>query len=137
MSIKLDWEIEAEREQVPSAGEDPSAKRARRHHQLRLLIVVLAAALLVAGVFVAVTVRLRYVEWQVENILRDTVAAEVAALRLGDRTSFLNIQRSADDAWIQAQAAQFDEVQALKQTQDVALTGNVVDIAVDEPRTRW
>ena len=136
MSIKLDWEIEAEREQVPSAGEDPSAKRARRHHQLRLLIVVLAAALLVAGVFVAVTVRLRYVEWQVENILRDTVAAEVAALRLGDRTSFLNIQRSADDAWIQAQAAQFDEVQALKQTQDVALTGNVVDIAVDEPRAR-
>jgi len=136
MSIKLDWEIEAEREHVPSAGEDPSAKRARRHRQLRFVIVILAAALLVAGVFVGVTVRLRYVDWQVENVLRDTVAAEVAALRLGDRASFLNIQRSADDAWIQAQLALFDQVQALKQSQDVSLTGHVVEAAVDEPRAR-
>ena len=49
MSIKLDWEIEAEREQIPSAGEDPAAKRARRRRQLRLLIVILAAALLALG----------------------------------------------------------------------------------------
>lgn len=136
MSIKLDWEIEAEREQVPSAGEDPAAKRARRRRQLRLLIVILAAALLVGGVFAVISVRLRYVDWQVENTLRDTVSAEVAALRLGDRTSFLNIQRSADSAWTQSQSALFDQVQNLKQTQDVSLTGNVVDIAVDEPRAR-
>ena len=136
MSIKLDWEIEAEREQIPSAGEDPAAKRARRRRQLRLLIVILAAALLVGGVFAVVTVRLRYVDWQVENTLRDTVAAEVAALRLGDRASFLNIQRSAGESWSQSQAALFDEIQALKQSQDVSLTGNVVDIAVSEPRAR-
>lgn len=136
MSIKLDWEIETEREKVPSAGEDRDARRARRRRQLRLLIVILAAALLVGGVFAVVTVRLRYVDWQVENALRDTVAAEVAALRLGDREAFLSIQRSADDQWTQAQSVVFDQMQALKQAQDVSLTGRVSDVAVDEPRAR-
>ena len=88
MSIKFDWEVEAEREHIPSAGEDPQAKRRRRRGQLRLLIIMLAVALLIGGVFAAIAVRLRYVDWQVENQLRDTIAAEVGALRLGDRAAF-------------------------------------------------
>jgi hypothetical protein len=136
MSIRFDWEVEAEREHIPSAGEDPQAKRRRRRAQLRLLIVLLLAALVIGGVVAAVVVRLRYVDWQVENQLRDTIAAEVAALRLGDRASFLDVQRSADENWAQQQAALFDRIQEAKLTQEVALTGRVLDIAVDDPRGR-
>lgn len=136
MSIKFDWEVEAEREHIPSAGEDPQAKRRRRRGQLRLLIIMLAVALLIGGVFAAIAVRLRYVDWQVENQLRDTIAAEVAALRLGDRAAFLDIQRSADDSWVQQQSALFDRIQESKLTQTVALTGRVLDVSVDDPRGR-
>ena len=136
MSTKLDWTIEAEQEQVPSKGEDPGSRRARRKRQFRLLLVIVAAALLVGGVVAVVTVRLRYVDWQVETLLRDTIAAEVASLRLGDRETFLTIQRSADSVWMDAQTVLFDEVQALKQEQDVAFTGRILDVAVDEPRAR-
>lgn len=136
MSIKFDWEVEAEREHIPSAGEDPQAKRRRRRGQLRLLIVILGAALLIGGVVAAISVRLRYVDWQVENALRDTIAAEVAALRLGDRGSFLNVQRSADESWTQQQSALFDRIQEAKLTQDVALTGRVLEVNVDDPRGR-
>jgi hypothetical protein len=136
MSIKFDWEVEAEREQIPSAGEDPRAKRQRRRAQLRLLIVLLFAALLIGGAVAAVAVRLRYVDWQVENQLRDTIAAEVTALRLGDRAAFLDIQRSADENWAQQQTALFDRIQEAKLTQELALTGRVLDIAVDDPRGR-
>ncbi|HYO88206.1 MAG TPA: hypothetical protein VER79_06125 [Candidatus Limnocylindrales bacterium] len=136
MSIKFDWEVEAEREHIPSAGEDPQAKRRRRRSQLRLLIVILGAALLIGGMIAAVGVRLRYVDWEVENQLRDTIAAEVASLRLGDRESFLDVQRSADEAWIQQQSALFDRIQEAKITQDVALTGRVLEVSVDDPRGR-
>lgn len=136
MSVKLDWEIEADREHIPSAGEDPATKRRRRRGQLRLVIVILGAALLIGGAAGAVTLRLRYVDWQMENTLRDTIAAEVTALRLGDRAAFLDAQRSADEQWLAGQASYFDQTQTLKQTQDMALTGRVLEVAVDDPRGR-
>jgi hypothetical protein len=136
MSIKLDWEIEAERERVPSKGEDPAARRARRRRHLRLLIVILAATLLLVSVAAVVAIRLRYVDWQVENALRDTLAAEVTALRLGDREAFLAIQRSADPGWLQTQSGLFDQVQTLKQSQGLNLTGRIIELAVAEPRAR-
>lgn len=136
MSIRFDWEVEAEREHIPSTGEDPQAKRRRRRNQLQLLIVVLGMALLIGGVLTAIAMRLRYVDWQVENQLRDTIAAEVAALRLGDRAAFLDIQRSADDAWTQQQSALFGRIQESKLTQAIALTGRVLDVSVETPRGR-
>ncbi len=136
MSVKLDWEIEADREHIPSAGEDPATKRRRRREQLRLVIVVLGAALLIGGAAAAVSLRLKYVDWQIENALRDTIAAEVTALRLGDRAAFLDAQRSADEQWLAAQADYFDQTQTLKQTQEMALTGRVLEVAVDDPRGR-
>ena len=47
MGIHLDWEIEAEQEQVRQAGEDPQSARKRRRARLRVLLIIL----LVLGVF--------------------------------------------------------------------------------------
>ncbi len=136
MSIKLDWEIEAEREQIRGAGEDPDARRRRRQTRVRfLLTLVLLLSLIGAGV-AAVAVRLRQADWQIEQRLRDTVDAEVAALRLGNRELFLETQRSASDDWTQRQAAEFDRYQNLKITQDIRLTGRIVEAQVDRLRGR-
>lgn len=136
MGIRLDWEIEAEQERVPFTGEDPESKRRRRRARLRAVGFVLLVLLLLGSAVGAVYLRLRTVEWQIEQLLRDTVDAEVAALRLGDRTAFLNIQRSATDDWLREQGAFFQQIQDLKLTQDVRLTGRVLDIAVDGQRGR-
>ncbi len=137
MGIRLDWEIEAEREsRQQSAGEDPDARRRRRRTRLRFLVVILLLFLLAGGAAAAVFLRLRQVEQQIVQVLRDTVAAEVAALRLGDRESFLNMQRSATESWLQQQNATFDRYQSLKQNQDVNLSGRIIDAVVDGSRGR-
>jgi hypothetical protein len=136
MSIKLDWEIEGERERIHGAGEDPDARRRRRQARIRFLI-TLVLLLSVIGVAVgAVWLRLRQADWQIEQRLRDSVDAEVAALRLGDRALFLDMQRSASDEWTQRQAAEFDRYQNLKLTQDIQFTGRIVEARVDRLRGR-
>lgn len=137
MGIRLDWEIEAEQDRrQQSAGEDPDAKRKRRRARLRFFLVLFIMLGLVGGAVGAVVLRLRQVDWEVEQQLRDTAAAEVAALRIGDRTAYLNIQRSATDDWLQQQDANFARYQALKQSADVNLSGRVIDSAVDGARGR-
>jgi hypothetical protein len=136
MGIRLDWEIEAEREHIRGAGEDPESKRRRRQARRRLFLVLFVALLLVAAVVGGVILRLRYVDWQIEQLLLDTVDAEVAALRLGDQTAFLAIQRSATDDWIQRQARAFEDYQSLKVTADANLTGRVLDATIDRQRGR-
>lgn len=131
MSIKLDWEIENERERVPHSGEDPEFARQRRRARLRALGVValfLGAIGLVIGL---VVLRLRQADAQIEQLLRDTVAAEVTALRIGNRDDFLALQRSATSDWIMRQSAEFDRYETLKQNQGIVLTGRVIDATVD------
>lgn len=136
MGIRLDWEIEAEREHIRGAGEDPESKRQRWRARRRLFVVLFIALLLVGAVVGGIILRLRYVDWQIEQMLRDTVDAEVAALRLGDQTAFLAIQRSATEDWIQQQARAFEDYQTLKMTTDANLTGRVLDATVDRQRGR-
>lgn len=136
MGIRLDWEIEAEREHIRGAGEDPESKRRRRQARRRLFMALFVALLLVAAVVGAVIMRLRYVDWQIEQLLLDTVDAEVAALRLGDQGAFLAIQRSATDDWIQRQARAFEDYQSLKLVADTNLTGRVLDASIDRQRGR-
>ncbi len=137
MGIRLDWEIEAEQEHYQqSGGEDPDAKRKRRRARARFLVVLfIMLALVGAGVGV-VALRIRQVQLDTEQVVRDSVTAEVAALRLGDRNAFMDMQRSASDDWLQQQGAVFDRYQALKQTEDVNLTGQVLNVQVDDARAR-
>ncbi len=137
MSIKLEWEIEAEQSRRhATAGEDAETRRRRRRARLRFLLVLVLLFTVIGGVIGALAMRLRQVDFQIEQRLRDTVAAEVAALRVGDQTTFIALQRSAADEWYQTQGAYFAQVQTLKQTQDLNLTGTVLDVAIDGLRGR-
>lgn len=136
MSIRLDWEIETERERLKPAGEDPESIRQRRRVVLRFFLFVFVVMLLIGALIGALALRLRQVEWEIEQLLRDTVAAEVTALRLGDRAAFLALQRSASDEWLQRQTAAFGRYQQAKQTQDVNLTGRILDLTIDGMRAR-
>lgn len=137
MGIRLDWEIEAERERYQhSAGEDPDTRRKRRRARRRFLLVLFLMLAAVGAAVGAVVLRLRQVEWETEQLLRDSVTAEVTMLRLGDREAFMRMQRSATDDWLQAQEANFSHYQALKQSDSINLTGQIVDAMVDGARAR-
>ncbi|MCK6579671.1 MAG: hypothetical protein L6Q98_16375 [Anaerolineae bacterium] len=139
MGIKLDWEIDARRGSTLSVGEDPQSRRRRRASQFRFVLALLALLALIAGVVGAVVLRLREVDGAIERMLRETAAAEVTALRLGDQTAFLDVQWQAmNDAsvtarWIAQQTQHFDAYQALMQDPDreINLTGRVLDTAVE------
>ncbi len=136
MGIKLDWEIETDQSRVSSTGEDKDAARRRRVIRARLLAFVVFVLIVVGVIAAAVAYRLRQVDAQMRQVLTSTVDAEVTALRLGDRDSFLSMQRSATDEWQQKQNALFDSYQALKSSQDTQLTGQILDLAVDNTRAR-
>ncbi|MBZ0296492.1 MAG: hypothetical protein K8L99_28280 [Anaerolineae bacterium] len=136
MGIKLDWEIEAEEPNAFEAGEDAVSRRRRRRARLYVLLVILGALALFAIIALVVVLRLRAVDEEVENLLIDTVDAEVATLRIGDETSFQTFQRSASPDWALVQQLVFDEYQKLKVERSVQLTGQVLDTAIDGMRAR-
>jgi hypothetical protein len=136
MGIRLDWEIEAEQEQVRNTGEDPESVRARRRAQIRFVLFLGFVLLIFGGIVGALALRLRHVDWEVEQLLRDTVDAEVATLRIGDRSAFLAFQRSATDEWLRRQETVFSRYQTRKLTEDVNLTGQILDVEVDGLRAR-
>lgn len=136
MSIKLDWEIEAEQTHVKNAGEDPETRRRRRQARRRLLLVVLMVLALFGAVVGFLYLRLEQVEFEIEELLRNTVDAEIASLRLGDWQAFALAQRSASGDWLQKQEQVFQDYQRLKQEQTVELTGRILEAAVDRQRAR-
>jgi hypothetical protein len=137
MGIRLDWEIEAEQEHhQQSGGEDPENRRRRWQARTRFLIALFVMLGLIGGVVGLVELRLRQVEDQIEQVVSDTATAEVAALRLGDREAYLDMQRSATTEWVQQQDANFAHYQALKQTSDVNLSGRIISVQVDGARAR-
>ncbi|MEP7294350.1 MAG: hypothetical protein ABI835_21350, partial [Chloroflexota bacterium] len=58
------------------------------------------------------------------------------ALRLGNLEAYLQMQRSATDAWLQQQDATFDHYQALKQTGNINLSGRIIATQIDGSRGR-
>ena len=136
MGIRLDWEIEAEQERLRTSGEDPESARARRRNQLRFVLFVGAVLLLLGAIVGGIVLRLRQVDWEVEQLLRDTVDAEVSTLRIGDRSAFLSFQRSASEEWARRQEALFERYQNLKLTEQVNLTGQILDVTIDGSRGR-
>lgn len=136
MGIKLDWEIEAEEPSAFEAGEDAVSRRRRRRARLYVLLTILGTLALFGVIALAIVLRLRTVDEAVENLLIDTVDAEVATLRIGDATNFQTFQRSATDDWELTQQLVFDEYQRLKLERSLQLTGRVLNTAVDGMRAR-
>lgn len=136
MGVNLDWEIEAEQSQVRNSGEDAESRRRRRRARRRLMVLVAFVLLAFVAAGGALVLRLRYVDSLVEQNLRDTVDAEVAALRIGDRAAYLGLQRSASEQWMLAQDQNFNTYQTLKSDADVQLTGRILDVVIDGNRAR-
>lgn len=136
MGIRLDWEIEAEQSKMQRAGEDPVLARQRRLARVRFLLFLLVVVAIFGGIVAVILWRLRTVDAQIEQALRNTVDAEVAALRIGDYNSFAVVQRSASDEWLRVQQSLFNEYQDLKTRQAVQLTGQILDVTIDNTRAR-
>ena len=92
MGVELNWEIDAAEDQARQS-EDRRRGRGRGRKPFLFLVLLLLLASVAAG---ALWLRLKEVEQQQERLLRATVEAEVAALRIGDLQAWLALQDSGD-----------------------------------------
>ncbi len=133
--IRLEWNVESQKIDK-SDSEDPLAKRARRRRaRLLVMLIVIMLAALAAAVF-ALRQRSIEVQRQLEQLLRGTVHAETAALRIGDMNTFMSAQDSADETWLQRQQADFRAYSALKSNYEVDMSGTINDLEIDGQRGR-
>ncbi len=135
MGIKLDWQVESEQTEV-RATDDPEARRRRQQAQRRLVLLIAGLAGVLTLIVGLVYWRLRHVDNQLRQDLLDTVEIEVTALRLGDFANFMAIQRSASETFLLEQSREFERYQALKQARRVDLTGDVLDVEINDQRGR-
>lgn len=135
MGIRLDWQVESEQTEL-RAQEDPEARQRRRVAQRRLALLVIAIGSLLCLVASLVIWRLQQVDNRYRGDLIDTVEAEVAALRLGDLDAFMRIQRSRSGPFLIEQTHEFETYQKLKQAHRVQLSGEVLDVAIDDKTGR-
>jgi len=136
MGIQLEWDIESEKSKLKNHREDPAVQRARRRALVRLVMLIVFLAALGLAAYWLINKRLEQIDALVEHQLRNTIEAEIAALRIGDLNAYLGFQRSATQDWFLQQEQQFDQLQALKIASDLQLTGSVSDIAIDGQRAR-
>ncbi len=135
MGIKLDWQVESE-QTLTRATEDMEARQSRRRALRQLVLLIGTLACMVGIIVGAVIWRLLKVDNRLRQNLIDTVHAEVTALRVGNFANYMDIQRSASDAFIFEQTRAYENYQLLKQANRIQFTGDVVDVEIDENRGR-
>lgn len=137
MGIRLDWEVETEKTSTRTLGEDPTTKRERRRARFNLVLAILIFAGAIVGGVLGIKSVVDNANDRLEQSLRDTVEAEITALRIGDINAFLRVQRSATDAWDAQQRTEFNTYQEiLYRSETSQLTGQILDIEIDDPRAR-
>jgi hypothetical protein len=136
MGIQLDWEVEAEQSSQKSIGEDPASKRNRRRGTLKLLLIVAIIGGVIIGLLSFLLDQIDRVNEQMEIALRDTVQAEIASLRIDDWQTYSIIQRSDSPDWRQIQRTQFEQYREILFNENSQLTGQILDIEIDDPRAR-
>lgn len=132
--IRFEWEVEADTIDQ-SDGEDPQLKQIRRRNFQRMLLLIglLAVAVVLGGL--ALHLRLVQAQNEIAQQLIDTIKVEVAALRIGDRSAFLQIQ-SDDEVWLAAQSALFEHYKELKAANAVELPGDILSMTIEGDRAR-
>ncbi len=135
MGVKLDWQIETERDSQ-RAGEDPEARRRRREQRFTILIFTVIVVAIIGGLAAAIALRLNTVDDRLNQTLVDAVHAETTALRIGDMPAFMALMRSASSDWTNEQRARFKRYQDLKTQSAIQFTDKVDDTAVDGQRGR-
>jgi hypothetical protein len=136
MGVKLDWDIEAEQNKQKEHKEDAQERSSRYFASLRLLLAILVFAGILWGIVYLINQRWEQVNQRLEQVLEDTVQAEIAALRVGNFDDYINMQRSATDDWLLSQRAVYEEYQSLKASADVTLSGRIVSTEVSGERGR-
>lgn len=133
--IRFEWNVESQQVERFD-GEDPQTKRRRRRNLLLLLTLVCTLLAAIALALLFLRQRAHEVETQFAQLLQDTVKAEVAALRIGDLNSFLNVQDPTDLGWINEQRAAFQRYSELKAEGAIGLTGSLLAVEIDRERAR-
>lgn len=136
MGVKLDWDIEAEKGKQKEHKEDFQQRGARYLAAGRLIAVILIFAGILAGIAYLINQRWEQVNQRMEQVLMDTVQAEIAALRVGNFDDFINMQRSATDDWLVSQRAVYEQYQSLKASANVTLSGRILGVEIDGQRGR-
>ena len=128
--VQLEWKIES-RAVDASDSDDPKSIRSRRRLVFRLGMLIFA--LLLLALAAAVGLRQRAIQRQIdlETLLRDTVKAEVASLRIGDINTWLGIQDAHDPGWRLRQQAAFQQYNDLKARGDIELPGEIRDLTIE------
>lgn len=93
MSIKLDWQIETERIHQ-RATELPEARQERRQQRRKLILFTMLTVFFTGVTILLVLLRLEDVDNQLRQSLIDTIQAELTALRIGNYSDFMALQRS-------------------------------------------
>jgi hypothetical protein len=113
VSIKLDWQIEAERIHE-RASESPEARAQRIRQRRRLILFTMLLIFFIGVSALLILLRLEDVDNQLRQSLIDTLQAELAALRIGNYGDYMLLQRSAGDNWYIVQGERFQHYQQLK-----------------------
>lgn len=137
MGIQLDWQVESEQARQ-KATEDPNAKFERRRRRRRVLFGIILIVLIITGVITLIRWRLSVVENRIRQDLIDTVNVELTALRIGNYSNFISVQRSASEDWLSDQIGFYDDYQSLKADGQLSIDDEIVDVTIDpdQPRAR-
>jgi hypothetical protein len=138
MGIKLDWQIESDKGNRGKRefAEDPKIRRQRWRGLSRFITLLIVLLAIVGIVLWLISQRLEQLDQRERQVLNGTVQAEVGALRVGDRLSFMNRQRSADVNWTNQQATVFDQYETLKFESNPDLSGHILSTEIDGQRGR-
>lgn len=136
MGVELKWNIESESGRSRQKQDDPEERRASWRAFRRLVLGILILVGIVALIVYLMARRSEQIDTAIENTLRNTVEAEVAALRIGDEAAFLALQRSAAPEWLITQQGTYDFYQSQKLSTNLQLTGRIESVLIDKQRAR-
>jgi uncharacterized membrane protein (UPF0136 family) len=137
MGVKLEWQIDSDtRSRSKRHQEDPGHGKRRNRRLVRFFVLLLAVLLTLVGTVWLLSERLKQVDARQQQLLYNTVQAEIAALGVGETTTYMSLQRSATNDWIEQQRAFFNAYQQDKALTDRTLTGRVFNTTIDGQRGR-
>lgn len=132
--IRFEWNIESQEVDQNDGADRRRGNRRRNALRLLILIVLLLAAIGLAAM--AVRQRLTDVQNYYAQLLQDTIKAEVAALRIGDLSAWLDFQETGNEQWRGSQTARFRDYEALKASGTIELTGSIVAVEIEDTLAR-
>ena len=136
MGVELDWNIESERGRNKHKQDDPEERRASWRALRRLIVGIVVLVLISALIVYLVSKRSEQIDNAIDKLLRDTVESEIAALRIGDETAYIAMQRSAAPEWEMAQRTTYSVYQSQKLSTDLQLSGRIADVVINKQRAR-